>query len=106
MTRNLEVDEGKSQSAVLGLWLMRAVTLVIALWGGVVAFMANPINWKLYSRLTSVDRWWAWFSNTLIIVIALGIWWFGQRCIARMIIHRTEPNKSVQRTSATPPSLT
>lgn len=79
------MQTGRSLSLVAIVWLMRAVTLGAALWASFLVFFVNPINWKLYSRFTTWDWVWSWFSNLLTLVVAISLWWWVQRLLARKL---------------------
>lgn len=83
----------RSLSASAMVWAMRIGTLVVALTGAWILFFANPINWKLYSQMRTVDWGWAWLSNILTIGVALALWWWVQRFLTRRVDRKREPNQ-------------
>jgi hypothetical protein len=85
------IKERRSPSLSVIIWLMRTVTLVIALWAGFIVFFVNPINWKLYSELTTWDWAWSWFSNISTLLLALALWWWVQGFLTRKIDQKKEP---------------
>jgi hypothetical protein len=87
--------ERKSLGLSVAVWAMRVVTLAISLWA---AFFVNPINWKLYSILTTGDRVWSWLSNGLTLFLTLALWWWCQRFLTRKIDENKEQNQSIQPT--------
>ncbi len=79
------LKERRSISQALLVWSMRAGILIVALWMSFVVFFVNPINWKLYSQLSTWDWVWAWLSNIGTLALALTLWWWVQRLITRKI---------------------
>ncbi|HWA86821.1 MAG TPA: hypothetical protein VG710_11405 [Opitutus sp.] len=45
----------------------------------------NPINSKLYSQFTTQDWVWLRIANIGTLLLALALWWFVQRFLARKI---------------------
>lgn len=69
---------------------MRALTLVVSLWAAFTVFFVNPINWRLYSQMTTWDRVWSWVSDSVTLLLALVLWWWVQRFLARKIDEKKE----------------